>query len=50
MSCIMDSASAQEDRSPFYNVSGRVLMKLLPGKYTFGDMRVFVLLCMRERQ
>ena len=25
-------------------------MKLLPGKYTFGGMCVFVLVCMRERE
>ena len=42
----MDSVLAKEGRSPFYNVTGRVLMNMLPGKYTFRGVCV----CVRERE
>ena len=42
----MDSVLAKEGRSPFYNVTGRVLMNMLPGKYTFRGVCV----CERERE
>ena len=34
----------KEGRSPFYNVTGRVLMNMLPGKYTFRGV------CERKRE
>ena len=42
----MGSVLAKEGRSPFYNVTGRVLMNMLPGKYTFRGVCV----CERERE
>ena len=41
----MDSTSAQKDRSPLYKVAGRVLMKIVYQRWSFGG----VCACERER-
>ena len=38
MQCIVHSVSLQEDQNPLYNVTGRVLMKIWPGKEAFADV------------